>query len=49
MSQGKSNKDLALILGISPRTVTKFTELIFQKLGVDNRTNAANIALKAIG
>ncbi len=49
MSQGKSNKDLALILGISPRTVTKFTELIFQKLGVDNRTSAANIALKAIG
>ena len=49
MSQGKSNKELALILGISPRTVTKFTELIFEKLGVDNRTSAANLAIKTIG
>lgn len=48
MSQGKSNKELALILGISPRTVTKFTELIYSKLQVDNRTSAANMALKII-
>jgi DNA-binding NarL/FixJ family response regulator len=49
LSRGKSNRDIAAILGLSPRTVTKHVEQIFQKLGVENRTSAASIALKQIG
>lgn len=46
VSQGKSNKELALILGISPRTVNKHLESVFEKMLVENRTSAANMALK---
>lgn len=46
--QGKSNKDLALILGISPRTVNKHLESVFEKMYVENRTSAANMALKEL-
>ena len=38
---GKTNSDVARILGTSPRTVQKHLEHIFQKLGVENRTAAA--------
>ncbi|MGH1356233.1 MAG: response regulator [Thalassovita sp.] len=44
LSQGKSNRDIAQILSLSARTVNKHLELIFQKLGVENRTSAAIIA-----
>ncbi len=47
-SQGKSNKEMALILGISPRTVNKHLETVFSKMMVENRTAAANMALGAI-
>lgn len=49
ISNGKSNRDIAEILGMSPRTVNKHLEQIFPKLGVENRTAAARIALKALG
>jgi DNA-binding CsgD family transcriptional regulator len=39
--QGKSNKEIAAILGIEPKTVAKHLERIFKKLGVENRTAAA--------
>lgn len=48
IANGKSNKDIATILGLSPRTVTKHLEQIFQKLGVENRTSAAITALKVL-
>lgn len=48
VTQGKSNKDLALILGISPRTVNKHLESVFEKMYVENRTSAANMALKEL-
>ena len=48
VSQGKSNKELAMILGISPRTVNKHLESIFEKMLVENRTTAAGMALKVI-
>lgn len=48
VSQGKSNKELAMILGISPRTVNKHLESVFEKMLVENRTSAANMALKVI-
>jgi DNA-binding CsgD family transcriptional regulator len=34
---GKSNPEIALILGMSPRTAEKHLENIFSKLGVENR------------
>lgn len=44
LAHGKSNKDIAAILNLSPRTVTKHIEQIFIKLGVENRTAAAAMA-----
>ena len=48
VAQGKSNKELALILGISPRTVNKHLETVFEKMMVENRTAAARMALKCL-
>jgi DNA-binding NarL/FixJ family response regulator len=47
LSKGKTNRDIAQILGLSPRTVDKHLEQIYAKLGVENRTAAAAIATKA--
>ena len=40
IAKGKSNQDIAEILGLSFRTVKKHIEHIFNKLGVENRTAA---------
>jgi len=45
LSKGKTNRDIAQILGLSPRTVDKHLEQIYAKLGVENRTAAAAIAV----
>jgi DNA-binding CsgD family transcriptional regulator len=42
IAAGKSNAEMAEILGISPSTVGKHLERIYQKLGVENRTAAAS-------
>jgi DNA-binding NarL/FixJ family response regulator len=47
LSKGKSNRDIAQILGLSPRTVDKHLEQIYAKLGVENRTAAAAVAVNA--
>ncbi|WP_275199527.1 response regulator transcription factor [Bradyrhizobium sp. CSA207] len=47
LSKGKTNRDIAQILGLSPRTVDKHLEQIYAKLGVENRTAAAAIATNA--
>lgn len=44
LTLGKTNRDISAILGLSPRTVNKHLEQIFQKMGVDNRTSAAVVA-----
>lgn len=41
LTLGKTNRDISTILGLSPRTVNKHLEQVFQKMGVDNRTSAA--------
>ena len=41
ISCGKTNRDIADILGLSPRTVNKHLEQIFAKIGVENRAAAA--------
>ena len=47
-AKGKSNRDIAQILGLSPRTVDKHLEQIYAKLGVENRTSAAAMAAKIL-
>lgn len=44
IAKGKTNRDIADILGMSPRTVNKHLEHIYVKLGVETRTAAASIA-----
>ncbi|WP_235930123.1 response regulator transcription factor [Craterilacuibacter sinensis] len=46
LSFGKTNRDIADILGVSPRTINKHLEHIFGKLNVETRTAAAALALK---
>jgi DNA-binding response OmpR family regulator/DNA-binding CsgD family transcriptional regulator len=41
VAKGKTNRDVAEILAMSPRSVTKHMEHILQKLGVETRTAAA--------
>ncbi|MDE2059890.1 MAG: helix-turn-helix transcriptional regulator [candidate division NC10 bacterium] len=45
VAQGKTNAEIAAILGLSPRTVQTHLEHIFKKLGVETRTAAATLAL----
>ncbi len=44
MAQGKSNAEIAAILGIAPGTAKQHVERILAKLGVENRTAAAAFA-----
>lgn len=44
LAKGKTNRDIGDILGLSPRTVNKHLEHIFEKLGVETRTAAVAIA-----
>ncbi|MEZ5729046.1 MAG: helix-turn-helix transcriptional regulator [Burkholderiaceae bacterium] len=46
VARGKTNRDIADILGMSPRTVNKHLEHVFEKLGVETRTAAAAVARK---
>lgn len=48
VSLGKTSKDIGDILGSSPRTVNKHLEHVFEKLGVETRTAAANLAVGRI-
>lgn len=46
VAKGKTNRDIAEILGMSPRTVNKHLEHIFDKLGVETRSAAAAIGAR---
>jgi DNA-binding NarL/FixJ family response regulator len=48
LSNGKTNKEIAVILNIGSRTVNKHLEQVFVKLGVENRTTAAGIAIRTL-
>jgi DNA-binding NarL/FixJ family response regulator len=48
ISRGKQNRDVSEILQISPRTVNKHLEQIFEKMGVANRSSAAAIAVTTL-
>jgi DNA-binding response OmpR family regulator len=47
--KGKTSRDIGDIIGASPRTVNKHLEHVFEKLGVETRTAAANVAMSRIG
>ncbi|MDQ7989956.1 MAG: response regulator transcription factor [Candidatus Dactylopiibacterium sp.] len=47
-ARGKTSADIGDILGSSPRTVNKHLEHIYEKLGVENRTAAAKLALERL-
>jgi DNA-binding response OmpR family regulator/DNA-binding CsgD family transcriptional regulator len=49
IARGKSNRDIAEILSLSPRTVNKHLEQIYAKLGVENRASAAALAVRTVG
>jgi DNA-binding CsgD family transcriptional regulator len=46
IAQGKTNREIARIIGSSPRTIEKHVEKILEKLSVETRTAAAAIALR---
>jgi DNA-binding CsgD family transcriptional regulator len=47
VGSGKTNKEIAQILWVSPNTVRKHLENVFEKLGVSNRTAAASRVFRA--
>jgi DNA-binding CsgD family transcriptional regulator len=49
LTSGKRDRDIAEILGISPRTVHKHLQRIYEKLGVETRTAAVMRALHMRG
>ena len=49
VSYGKASKEISAILQISPRTVQKHLERIFEKLGVETRSAAAAMATRVLG
>jgi DNA-binding CsgD family transcriptional regulator len=49
IGRGKATRDIAEILGMSPRTVQKHLEQIYAKLGVENRAAAAAIVIRSLG
>lgn len=49
IARGKTNTEVAELLYISPRTVKKHLEHIYQKLGVERRTEAVSRALEIFG
>jgi DNA-binding response OmpR family regulator/DNA-binding CsgD family transcriptional regulator len=48
ISRGKANRDIGEILGLRPSTVTKHLEQIYIKLGVENRSSAATLAMRIV-
>ncbi len=49
IARGKTNNEIAGLLYISPRTVKKHLEHVYQKLGVESRTEAVARALELFG
>jgi DNA-binding NarL/FixJ family response regulator len=49
VARGKTNDEIATVLGIGLTTVKKHLESTYSKLGVENRTTAAAMALERMG
>jgi DNA-binding NarL/FixJ family response regulator len=48
LAQGKTNSDIATILGITESTVKKYVQEMFEKLGVETRGAATLCALEVL-
>ena len=48
LSRGKSNRDIAEILGISYRTAHKHLEHVYSKIGVESRSGAAAASVRVL-
>ncbi len=48
ISEGKTNAEIAIILGSSRRTVEKHAEHVLEKLNVENRAGAVRVALETL-
>ena len=48
LTRGKANRDIAEIMGCSPRTINKHLEQVFSKMNVENRTAAAMAAVSKL-
>ncbi len=46
VTEGKTNQNITALLGISEKTVEKYLYAIFQKLGVNSRTEVAVYAVR---
>ena len=49
LAQGKTNTDIASILGVTESTIKKYVQEMFDKLGVETRGAAAVRALEVLG
>lgn len=49
VAQGKTNPEMCVLLDLQLTTVKKHLESVFLKLGVENRTAAAAVALEKLG
>jgi DNA-binding CsgD family transcriptional regulator len=49
LTRGKSNSQIAQILGMKPATVSKHLERIYPKLGIENRSAATTFASEVNG
>ena len=47
LAQGRTNKEIARLLSIRPRTVGKHLEHVYTKIGVESRTSAATFVLSS--
>ena len=48
IAHGKTNREIADILEMSPRTVNKHLEQMYPKIGAHNRTSAASVAIQTL-
>ncbi|MCX6854987.1 MAG: response regulator transcription factor [Verrucomicrobia bacterium] len=48
VAQGKGNSDIAILLGMSERTVKQHVSVCFQKMGIENRSAATLMAVEAL-
>jgi DNA-binding CsgD family transcriptional regulator len=46
VAEGKTNEEIGMLLGLSPRTVGKHLEHIYDKLGVRTRTEAVRLVVE---
>jgi len=49
MSTGATNREIAAVMHVGPETVKKHAEAVYRKLGVRNRTEAAQRAAELLG